>query len=77
MNPFFQAMQPKQPMNFWQRFQQFRNEMQGKDPNALIQEMMQSGKITKISTTRRDSRHNRLQTPFNLCLDFLTNYNYL
>lgn len=47
MNPFFQAMQPKQPMNFWQRFQQFRNEMQGKDPNALIQEMMQSGKITQ------------------------------
>ena len=29
MNPFYQAMQPKQPMNFWQRFQQFRNEMQG------------------------------------------------
>lgn len=47
MNPFFRAMQPKQPMNFWQRFQQFRNEMQGKDPNALIQEMMQSGKITQ------------------------------
>ena len=43
MNPFYQAMQPKQPMNFWQRFQQFRSEMQGKDPNALIQEMMQSG----------------------------------
>ena len=47
MNPFYQAMQPKQPMNFWQRFQQFRSEMQGKDPNALIQEMMQSGKITQ------------------------------
>ena len=77
MNPFFQAMQPKQPMNFWQRFQQFRNEMQGKDPNALIQEMMQSGRLPKISTTRRDSRPSRLQTPFNLCLDFLTNSNYL
>ena len=37
MNPFYQAMQPKQPMNFWQRFQQFRSEMQGKDPNAIIQ----------------------------------------
>ena len=47
MNPFYQAMQPKQPMNLWQRFQQFRSEMQGKDPNALIQEMMQSGKITQ------------------------------
>ena len=47
MNPFFQAMQPKQPMNFWQRFQQFRNGMQGKDPNAIIQEKMQSGEITQ------------------------------
>lgn len=47
MNPVFQAMQPKQPMNFWQRFQQFRNEMQGKDPNSLIQEMMRSGRITQ------------------------------
>lgn len=47
MNPFYQAMGPKQPMNFWQRFQQFRSEMQGKDPNALIQEMMRSGKITQ------------------------------
>lgn len=47
MNPFFQAMQPKRPMNFWQRFQQFRSEMQGKDPNAIIQEMMQSGKISQ------------------------------
>ena len=47
MNPFYQAMQPKQPTNFWQRFQQFRSEMQGKDPNALIQEMMQSGRITQ------------------------------
>ena len=47
MNPFYQAMQPKRPANFWQRFQQFRSEMRGKDPNALIQEMMQSGKITQ------------------------------
>ena len=46
MNPFYQAMHP-QPMNFWQRFQQFRSEMQGKDPNSLIQEMMQSGRITQ------------------------------
>lgn len=46
MNPFYQAMH-KQPVNFWQRFQQFRNEMQGEDPNALIQDMMQSGRITQ------------------------------
>lgn len=47
MNPFYQAMQPKQPMNFWQRFQQFLSEMQGKDPNAIIQEKMRSGEISQ------------------------------
>ena len=47
MNPFYQAMQPKQPMTFWQQFQQFRSEMQGKDPNAIIQEKMRSGEITQ------------------------------
>lgn len=44
MNPFFQAM--GQP-NMVQQFQQFMNQMRGKDPNAIIQEMMQSGKITQ------------------------------
>lgn len=45
MNPFYQAMGPKP--NMMQKFRQFMGQMQGKDPNALIQEMMQSGKITQ------------------------------
>ena len=45
MNPFYQAMNPRP--NMMQQFQQFMSQMQGKDPNALIQEMMQSGKITQ------------------------------
>lgn len=47
MNPFFQAMGPNRQPNMMQRFQQFMGQMQGKDPNAIIQEMMQSGKITQ------------------------------
>ena len=45
MNPFYQAMGPRP--NMMQKFRQFMGQMQGKDPNALIQEMMQSGKITQ------------------------------
>ena len=47
MNPFFQAMGGNRQPNMMQRFQQFMGQMQGKDPNAIIQEMMQSGKITQ------------------------------
>lgn len=46
-NPIFQALggQGQNPM--LQNFQRFMQQMQGKDPNALIQEMMQSGKISQ------------------------------
>lgn len=44
MNPFFQAM--NRP-NMMQQFQQFMNQMRGKDPNAMIQEMVSSGRITQ------------------------------
>lgn len=44
MNPFYQAM--NRP-NLMQRFQQFMGQMQGKDPNAIIRDMMQSGQITQ------------------------------
>lgn len=46
MNPFFNAMGGNKQPNMMQQFQQFMNQMKGKDPNAVIQDMMQSGKIT-------------------------------
>ena len=47
MNPFFNAMGGNKQPNMIQQFQQFMNQMKGQDPNAIIQEMMQSGKITQ------------------------------
>ena len=47
MNPFFNAMGGNKQPNMMQQFQQFMNQMKGKDPNAVIQDMMQSGKITQ------------------------------
>lgn len=44
MNPFFQAM--NRP-NMMQQFQQFMSQMRGKDPNAMIQEMVSSGRISQ------------------------------
>lgn len=48
MNPFFNAMGGggRQP-NMMQQFQSFMQQMKGKDPNAMIQEMVSSGRISQ------------------------------
>lgn len=47
MNPFFQAMGGSRQTNMMQQFQQFMQQMKGKDPNAMIQEMVSSGRISQ------------------------------
>lgn len=44
MNPFFQAM--GQP-NMMQQFQAFMDQMKGKDPNSMIQELVSSGQVSQ------------------------------
>ena len=63
MNPFYQAMKPRSSMNMLQKFQEFREQMQGKDPNAMIQQMMQSGQITQ---EQYNQARNQAQQIFNL-----------
>lgn len=47
MNPFFQAMGGGRQPNMMQQFQQFMQQMQGRDPNVMIQEMVNSGRISQ------------------------------
>ena len=47
MNPFFNAMGGNKQPNMMQQFQQFMNQMKGKDPNAMINELVSSGKLTQ------------------------------
>ena len=47
MNPFFQAMGGNRQPNMMQQFQQFMNQMRGKDPNAIIQELVSSGRVSQ------------------------------
>lgn len=62
MNPFYQAMGPKP--NMIQQFQQFMSQMQGKDPNAIIQEMMQSGKISQEQYNRARQQAQQIANTF-------------
>ena len=45
MNPFYQAMGPKP--NMMQQFQSFMQQMKGKDPNAMLQDLVSSGQVSQ------------------------------
>ena len=46
-NPIFQVLGGgNSQSNMMQQFQQFMNQMKGKDPNAMINELVSSGKLT-------------------------------
>ena len=47
MNPFFQAMGGNRQPNMIQQFQSFMQQMKGKDPNAMIQELVSSGRVSQ------------------------------
>lgn len=64
MNPFFNAMGGNKQPNIMQQFQQFMNQMKGKDPNAVIQDMMQSGKITQDQYNQARQQAQQMQGMF-------------
>ena len=47
MTPFLGVMGGGGRPNMMQQFQQFMQQMKGKDPNAIINEMVSSGKISQ------------------------------
>ena len=64
MNPIFNAMGGNKQPNMMQQFQQFMNQMKGKDPNAVIQDMMQSGKITQDQYNQARQQAQQMQGMF-------------
>lgn len=47
MNPFYQAMGGNAQPNMMQRFQQFVSQMQGKDPKAMLNDLVASGRVSQ------------------------------
>lgn len=65
MNPFFNAMGGSMggsPM--LGQFQQFMQQMRGKDPNAMIQEMVQSGRISQQQLNQVQQQAQQMQGMF-------------
>lgn len=46
-NPLFQALGGRQQPNMLSQFQNFMQQMQGKDPNQEIAKLLQSGRISQ------------------------------
>ena len=64
MNPFFQAMGGNRQPNMIQQFQQFMNQMRGKDPNAMIQELVSSGRVSQQQLDAAQKQAQQMQGMF-------------
>ena len=64
MNPFFQAMGGNRQPNMMQQFQQFMNQMRGKDPNAMIQELVSSGRVSQQQLDAAQKQAQQMQGMF-------------
>lgn len=62
MNPFYQAMGPKP--NMMQQFQSFMQQMKGKDPNVMIQELVSSGQISQQQLDQAQKQAQQMQGMF-------------
>ena len=64
MNPFFQAMGGNRQPNMIQQFQQFMNQMRGKDHNAMIKELVSSGRVSQQQLDQAQQRAQQMQQMF-------------
>ena len=46
LNPMLQQLQSRNPFELIQQFNQFKQQMQGKDPQAMVEELLRTGKMS-------------------------------
>ena len=64
MNPFFQAMGGNRQPNMMHQFQSFMQQMRGKDPNAMIQELVSSGRVSQQQLDTAQKQAQQMQGMF-------------
>lgn len=63
-NPIYQALNGNNQPNMIQQFQQFMNQMRGKDPNQMINEMVSSGQISQAQLNQAQKQAQQMQQMF-------------
>ncbi len=59
MNPLYEQMRNTQPNDFMARFQQFKNSFNG-NPQQMIQQMLNSGKISQTQLNDAVQKANKI-----------------
>ena len=62
MNPFYQAMNPRP--NMMQQFQDFMQSMQGKDPKAMLNDLVSSGRVPQEQLNAAQQQAQQLANVF-------------
>lgn len=52
------------PMQMLSQFPQFMNQMRGKDPNQILQQMMQSGRVSQQQLNQAQQMANQMAGQF-------------
>ena len=63
-NPIYQALGGNNQSNMLQQFQQFMNQMRGKDPNQMINELVSSGQISQAQLNQAQKQAQQMQQMF-------------
>lgn len=63
-NPIYQALGGNKQPNMLQQFQQFMNQMRGKDPNQMINEMVSSGQISQAQLNQAQKQAQQMAAMF-------------
>lgn len=63
-NPIYQALGGNNQPNMLQQFQQFMNQMRGKDPNQMINELVSSGQISQAQLNQAQKQAQQMQQMF-------------
>ena len=63
-NPIYQALGGNNQSNMLQQFQQFMNQMRGKDPDAMIQDLVSSGQVSQQQLDQAQRQAQQMQGMF-------------
>lgn len=63
-NPLYNALNGGNQPNMLQQFQSFMNQMQGKDPNKILNELVSSGRISQEQLNQAQQKAQQMQQMF-------------
>ena len=64
MNPLFNALNGNRQSNMLQQFQQFMQQMKGRNPSQMINELVSSGKVSQAQLDAAQKQAQQMQGMF-------------